>query len=88
MEFVNNVVHLFCWRNGIIHETTIPYMPEKNDIAESAICVHFEMVRYMLHSAGMDLQYWGKAFMYAVHIHNLSPISVIQDNVPLHVWSR
>jgi hypothetical protein len=88
MEFVNNVIHSFCWQNGIIHETTILYMPEQNGIAESAICVCFEMVRCMLHSAGMDLQYWGEAFMYTVHIRNLSPISAIEDNVPLYFWSR
>jgi transposase InsO family protein len=50
MEFVNNVVHSFCRRNGIIHETTVPYTPEQNGIAESAIHVRFEMVRCMLHS--------------------------------------
>jgi hypothetical protein len=88
MEFVNNIIHSFCQRNGIIHETTVPYTPEQNGIAESAIRVRFEMVRCMLHSAGMDLQYWGDAFMYAVHICNLSPTSAIQDNVPLHVWAR
>jgi hypothetical protein len=87
-EFVNNIVHSFCRRNGIIHETTILYIPKQNGIAESAIRVRFEMVRCMLHSAGMDLQYWGEACMYTVHICNLSPTSAIQDNVPLHVWSR
>jgi hypothetical protein len=87
-EFVNNVVHLFCWQNGIIHETTIPYTPEQNGIAESAIHVCFEIVRCMLHSAGIDLQYWGEAFIYTVHICNLSHTSAIQDSVPLHVWSE
>jgi hypothetical protein len=36
-------------------ETTVLYMPEQNGIAESAIRVRFEMVRCMLHLAGMDL---------------------------------
>jgi len=33
-EFVNKAMHIFCHRNGIIHETTISYTPEKNSIAE------------------------------------------------------
>ena len=41
----------------------------------------------MLHSAKMDLWYWGEAFMYAVHIHNVSPTSALQDTVPIHAWS-
>ncbi|PSS05346.1 hypothetical protein PHLCEN_2v3933 [Hermanssonia centrifuga] len=67
-EFVNGVVEAFCCRNGIQQQTTVPYMPEQNGIAERAIAVYFGMVRSMIHSAKMDLHYWGEAFMYAVHI--------------------
>jgi hypothetical protein len=51
-EFITKVIDSFCWRNGIILETT----------------VFFEMVWCMLHSAKMDLHYWGKAFLYTVYI--------------------
>jgi len=43
-EFVNDAMNTFCCRNGIIHETTIPYTPEQNGIAEQAITVFFKMV--------------------------------------------
>lgn len=36
-EFVNKVVESFCQRNGILHETTVPYAPEQNGIAERSI---------------------------------------------------
>ena len=58
----------FCKKNSVIHETTVPYMPEQNAIVERAIAVAFEMVRCMLHSAEMDLCYWGEAFLYAIYI--------------------
>lgn len=32
-------------------------------------------------------RYWGEAFMYAVHIRNLSPTSALRDIVPVHAWS-
>jgi hypothetical protein len=86
-EFVNSVVYAFCKWNGILHETTIPYMPEQSGVAKRAIKTHFEMVRCMLHSAQMDLRYWGKAFLYAVYIRNHSPTSAILDKVPMHVWT-
>ena len=76
-EFVNSIVESFCRRNGILHETTVPYAPEQNGIAERSIKTYFEMVRCMLHSAKMDLRYWGEAFMYVVHIRNLSPTSAL-----------
>jgi len=63
-ELINN----FCKKNGVIHETTVLYTPEQNAIVERAIAVAFKMVRCMLHSAGIDLHYWGEAFLYAVYI--------------------
>jgi len=43
-EFVNDTMNIFCRRNGIIYETTIPYSPEQNRIAKQAIAIFFEMV--------------------------------------------
>ena len=86
-ELVNDKVEDLCKWNGIIHETTVPYGPEQNGIAERTIATYFEMVRCMLHSAGMDLQYWGEALMYVVHIHNLPPTSALPGMVPYEAWT-
>src|ERR1700730_13952565 len=86
-ELVNDKVEDLCKRNGIIHEMTVPYGPEQNGIAERTIATYFEMVRCMLHSAGMDLCYWGEALMYVVHIRNLSPTSALPGMVPYEAWT-
>jgi len=86
-EFINTTMSQFCQRNGIIHETTVPYLPEQNGIAERAIAVFFEMVRCMLWSAGVDLRYWGEAFMYAVHIRSLTLTSGLKEIVPYEAWT-
>jgi hypothetical protein len=86
-EWLHKVVGDFCRQNSILHETTVPYTPEQNGIVEWAIATYFKMVRCMLHSAKMDLWYWGEAFLYAIHVRNLSPTSSIQDRVPAHVWT-
>lgn len=86
-EFVNLQMNEFCRRNGIIHETTNPYTPQQNGIAECVIAVLFEMVRCMLHTSNMDLRYWGEAFMYAVHIHSMTLTSGLEGNVPYEAWT-
>ncbi len=86
-EFLNKVVSNFCEKNGIVVETTVPYTPEQNGIAERTIAVLFEMVRCMLHSAAMDLRYWGEAFQYAVHIRSVTYTSALEDQVPVHAWT-
>ncbi|KAJ3564938.1 hypothetical protein NP233_g7966 [Leucocoprinus birnbaumii] len=64
-EFVNSVMDNFCKTNGIIHETSNPYHPEQNRIAEYAIAIFLEMMRCILHAAEIDLRYWGEAFILA-----------------------
>jgi len=78
----------FCQQNGIIHETTVPYLPEQNGITERAIAVFFKMVHCMLWSVGVDLRYWGKAFMYAIHIRSLTLTSGLKEIVPYEAWTR
>ena len=81
-EFVNKTMEQFCWLNGIIHETTIPYLPEQNGTAEWAIAIFFEMVYCMLWSAGVELWYWGEAFMYAVYIRSITLTSGLKKVMP------
>lgn len=40
----------------------------------------------MLHTASMDLRYWGEAFLYVVHIRNVTYTSALKDRVPDHAW--
>jgi len=70
-KFINQTMAEFCYRNSIVHKTTISYTPEQNSIAERAIVIFFEMVWFMLYMAGISLCYWSEAFTYAVYIRTL-----------------
>ena len=72
----------FCSLNGIKHETTNPYRPQQNGIAERTIAILMEMTRSMLHGARMNVQYWGEAFMYAVYIRTITPTSGLEGKIP------
>jgi len=86
-EFVNSMITQFCQKNGIIHETTIPYLPEQNRITERIIMIFFEMVCCMLWSAGVNLRYWGEVFMYAVHIRSLTLTSGLKGIILYEAWT-
>ena len=43
----------FCEKNGIIHETTAPYTPQQNGIAERKNHTLKEMMNAMLISSGL-----------------------------------
>jgi len=61
----------FCQQNSIIHETSLPYLPQQNSIAKRAIAIIFEIAKCMLHFASLSLKYWEEAFLYATHIQSL-----------------
>ncbi|KAJ3561473.1 hypothetical protein NP233_g10170 [Leucocoprinus birnbaumii] len=86
-EFVNSAMRAFCQKNGIIHETTDPYLPEQNGIAERALVIYFETVRCMLHFSSVDLRYWGEAFMYAMNIRTITATSGLDGVVPFETWT-
>ena len=77
----------FCQRNGIIYKITLPYLPQQNGITERMIAIIFEMVRCMLHSAGLSLKYWSEAFLYATHIWSLLLTSGLDSMVLYEAWT-
>jgi len=42
----------------------------------------------MIHTASVDLHYWGEAFMYAVHIRHLTLTIGLSRRVPYEAWTR
>jgi len=45
------------------------------------------MVRCMIHTAAVDLQYWSEAFMYAVYIQRLTLTIGLSGRVPYEAWT-
>jgi len=46
-----------------------------------------EMIRYILHFAGLSLRYWGEMFLYATHIQSLSLTTGLDSMVPFKAWT-
>ena len=64
-EYESNDFSELCAKFGIIHQTTAPYTPQQNGIAERKNRTLKEMVNSMLVSSGAPQNLWGKALLTA-----------------------
>lgn len=58
---------------GIRHQTTTPYTPEENGVAERLNRTLEERARCMIFNAGLTTDFWAEAVSAAVYIINRSP---------------
>ena len=72
-EYESNPFNTFCEEHGIIHETTPPYSPKFDRVAERINITLKEIMKAMLVSLGASLNLWGEAILSACHIQNKIP---------------
>ncbi|KAL4385517.1 hypothetical protein GQ457_15G014800 [Hibiscus cannabinus] len=61
-EYGSNFLKGVCEKNGIIHETSAPYFPQQNSIAERKKRTLREMMKSLLISYGLSDNMWGMPF--------------------------
>ena len=72
-EYSTKTLEDFCEKNGIIHEVSAPYTPQKKGLAERKNRALKEMMNSMLLSSGLSNNIWGEAVLYACYILNRVP---------------
>lgn len=86
LEYCNNRFRELCEKNGIIHQTTAPYTPQQNGLAERMNRTIIEKVRCMLSDANLSKGYWAEAVTTAVKIINMIPNSANKTKSPDEIW--
>ena len=84
-EYESNPFNTFCDEHGIIHETTPPYSPESNGVAERKNITLKEMMNAMLVSSRVSLNLWGEDILSTYHIQNRIPYKKT-SKTPYEVW--
>nr|KAJ0195046.1 hypothetical protein LSAT_V11C700360720 [Lactuca sativa] len=72
---------------GIIHQTTVPYTPQQNGVAERKNRTLKEMVNSMLSYSGLSEGFWGEAMLTACYILNRTP-NKRSKNTPYELWCK
>ncbi|GJX11747.1 zinc finger, CCHC-type containing protein [Tanacetum coccineum] len=72
---------------GIIHETTAPYIPQQNGVAEMKNRSLKEMVNSMLSYSGLSEGFWGEAMLTACYLLNKVP-NKRNKTTPYELWYK
>lgn len=72
-EYVNRVMWRYLSQAGIHHETTVPYNPEQNGLAERMNRTLVERAKSMLFDAKLDKRFWADTVANASCVINCSP---------------
>jgi hypothetical protein len=72
---------------GIIHETTAPYTPQQNGVAERKNRALKEMVNAMLSYSGLSEGFWGEAMLTACYLLNRVP-NKRNKTTPYELWYK
>lgn len=86
-EYCNKEFDSFLSRHGIEHQTSTPYSPQQNGLAERMNRTLVERAKCMLFDAHLSKQFWGEALATAAYIINRSPTRAIDGKTPMEMWS-
>lgn len=86
-EYVSKEFKTYLTQNGIVHQTTIPYSPQQNGVAERMNRTLIDLVRSMIHSQHLEKSFWAEALRTAVYIRNrVISRSLPEGITPHHRW--
>ncbi len=74
-DYVNSELETYFSDKGVIHNTTAPYTPEQNGVAERFNHTLTKWVRSMLLDAKLESEHWADAASTATYVKNRSPSS-------------
>ena len=75
----------FCVDHGIIHQTTAPYAPQSNGIAERKNRTLKDTINSLLIQSGLADEMWGEAVLTANYLLNKLPHKKL-DKTPYELW--
>ncbi|GJX96524.1 retrovirus-related pol polyprotein from transposon TNT 1-94 [Tanacetum coccineum] len=84
-EYESNDFAEFCSTFGIVHQTTAPYTPQQNGVAERKNRTLKNMINSMLITSGAPHSLWGEACLAANTILNKIPYKK-SDKSPYQLW--
>ncbi|DAZ96543.1 TPA: hypothetical protein N0F65_011220 [Lagenidium giganteum] len=86
-EYENKKFRQYCAEHGIVRQTSAPYSPQQNGLAENMNRSLVDMSRSLLAYMHMDKLWWGGALSTAAHIINRVPNTLRPQCSPFEVFN-
>ncbi|KPJ19636.1 Retrovirus-related Pol polyprotein from transposon TNT 1-94 [Papilio machaon] len=87
LEFINKNISDLLKGDGITHQTTVPYTPQQNGVAERLNRTLVEKAKCMLLNAKLSKQFWAEAVQTAAYLLNRTPTKSLKYKTPEEMWS-
>lgn len=86
-EYCNTNFERYLAKCGIIHQTSNPYTPQQNGLAERMNRTLVERARCMISNTDLQKPIWAEAIATAAYIVNRSPTKSLQWKTPFEMWT-
>ncbi|KAL0744686.1 hypothetical protein Bca101_100787 [Brassica carinata] len=87
-EYTSRLFKQHLAQHGILHQTSCPYTPQQNGVAERKNRHLMEVARSMMFQSNVPKRYWSDAVMSACYLINRIPTRVLQDQSPFEVLNK
>jgi len=85
-EFINEDLRNWCAEQGIEIQTTAPYSPAQNRIAEHMNRMLVELAHAMINAHELPEFLWELAIAHAAYLRNQAFTSPLGDHTPYKIW--
>eukprot|EP00253_Pinus_taeda_P018422 PITA_18422 len=85
-EYTSNEFEQYLHQHGIKHQTTVPYNPQQNGVAERMNRKILNMVRSMLFFKNGKIMFWANVVLCVAYIKNRCPSNAIRNKTPYEMW--
>jgi hypothetical protein len=86
-EYISKGFQGFLKAHGIEKQTSTPYRPQQNGVAERANHTLVEMARSMLHAQNLKKSLWAEAVVNAAYTRNRCPSRALPSITPEEAWT-
>ncbi|GBO15120.1 Retrovirus-related Pol polyprotein from transposon TNT 1-94 [Araneus ventricosus] len=69
-EYIGKEIEDFLKEQGIVHQLTVPYSPQQNEVSERKNRTLIEMTRCLLSDANLPQRFWAEAAMTETYLQN------------------